>query len=69
MGEINLGAIEPVYDPVNLVESGVEKGGSAQLMPVPCRRQLIDLSDDRATGIGIQFYADARGCLLKAIQD
>lgn len=28
MGEINLGAIEPVYDPVNLVESGVEKGAA-----------------------------------------
>jgi ATP-dependent Lon protease len=70
IGEINLGgSIEPVHDPVNLVELGVEKGASAVLMPVSCRRQLIDLSDDWATGIDIQFYADARDCLLKAIQD
>jgi hypothetical protein len=70
IGEINLGgSIEPVHDPVNLVELGVEKGASAVLMPVSCRRQLIDLSDDRATRVDIQFYADARDCLLKAIQD
>ena len=70
IGEINLGgSIEPVHDPVNLVELGVEKGASAVLMPVSCRRQLIDLSDDMATRIDIQFYADARDCLLKAIQD
>ena len=70
IGEINLGgSIEPVHDPVNLVELGVEKRASALLMPVSCRRQLIDLSDDMATRIDIQFYADARDCLLKAIQD
>lgn len=70
IGEINLGgSIEPVHDPVNLVELGVEKGASALLMPVSCRRQLIDLSDDMATRIDIQFYADTRDCLLKAIQD
>lgn len=70
IGEINLGgSIEQVHDPVNLVELGVEKGASAVLMPVSCRRQLIDLSDDMATRIDIQFYADARDCLLKAIQD
>ena len=70
VGEVNLGgSIEPVHDPVNLVELGVEKGASALLMPVSCRRQLIDLSDDMATKIDIQFYSDARDCLLKAIQD
>lgn len=70
VGEVNLGgSIEPVHDPVNLVELGVEKGAGTLLMPVSCRRQLIDLSDDMATRIDIQFYSDARDCLLKAIQD
>lgn len=70
VGEVNLGgSVEPVHDPVNLVELGVEKGASALLMPVSCRRQLIDLSDDMATRIDIQFYSDAKDCLLKAIQD
>jgi predicted ATP-dependent Lon-type protease len=45
----------------------VEKGASALLMPVSCRRQLFELSDDMATKIDIQFYSDARDALLKAI--
>jgi ATP-dependent Lon protease len=36
-------------------------------MPVACRRQLIDLSDEMATKIDIQFYSDARDALLKAM--
>ncbi len=32
-----------------------------------CCRQLIDLSDEMATKIDIQFYSDARDALLKAI--
>ena len=38
-------------------------------MPVACRRQLIDLSDDMATKIDIQFYSDAKDAFLKAILD
>ena len=68
VGEINLGgSIEPVHNPVTIAEIAVEKGGSALLMPVSCRRQLIDLSDDMATKIDIQFYSDARDALLKAM--
>ncbi len=70
VGEINLGgSIEPVHNAVSLAEIAVEKGASNLLMPVSCRRQLMDLSDDMATKIGIQFYADARDALLKAIMD
>jgi len=70
VGEINLGgSIEPIHNPVTLAEFAVEKGASAILMPVTCRRQLIDLSDDMATKIDIQFYSDARDCLLKAMQE
>jgi len=70
VGEVNLGgSIEPIHNPVSLVEIAVEKGASAILMPVTCRRQLLELSDEMATKIDIQFYSDARDGLLKAIAD
>lgn len=70
IGEINLGgSIEPVHNPVSLVEIAVEKGAAAILMPVTCRRQLFDLSDEMATKIDIQFYSDARDALLKAMME
>ena len=70
VGEINLGgSIEPIHNPVNIAEISVEKGATALLMPVACRRQLLDLSDDMATKIDIQFYSDARDALLKAMTD
>jgi len=37
------------------------------LMPVSCRRQLVDLSDDMATRVDVQFYSDARDALFKAM--
>lgn len=68
VGEINLGgSVEPIHNPVSIAEIAVEKGATALLMPVACRRQLFDLSDDMATKIDIQFYSDARDALLKAI--
>ena len=68
VGEVNLGgSIEPVHNPVTIAEIAVEKGASALLMPVSCRRQLFDLSDDMATKIDIQFYSDTRDALLKAM--
>ena len=68
VGEINLGgSIEPIHNPVTIAEIAVEKGATALLMPVACRRQLFDLSDDMATKIDIQFYLDARDALLKAM--
>ena len=70
VGEINLGgSIEPIHDPVNIVEIAVEKGATVVMMPVACRRQLFDLSDDMATKVDVQFYADARDALLKAIAE
>ena len=68
VGEINLGgSIEPIHNPINIAEIAVEKGATALLMPVACRRQLIDLSDDMATRVDIQYYLDARDALLKAM--
>lgn len=68
VGEINLGgSIEPVLNAVNITELAVEKGAQAILLPVSCRRQLIDLSDDMATKVDVQFYADAKDAMLKAL--
>jgi len=69
-GEINLGgSIESLHNPVSITEIAIEKGASALLIPVTCRRQLFDLSDEMATKIDIQFYSDARDALLKAIAE
>ncbi|WP_018403230.1 protease Lon-related BREX system protein BrxL [Marinobacter gelidimuriae] len=68
VGEINLGgSVEPVHNPVTIAEIAVEKGATALLMPVACRRQLFDLSDEMATKIDIQFYSDARDALIRAM--
>lgn len=70
VGEIALGgSIEPIHNPVGIAEIAVEKGATALMMPVSCRRQLFDLSDDMATKIDIQFYSDAKDALLKAIAE
>ena len=70
IGEINLGgSIEPVHNAVTVAEIAVELGATALLIPVACRRQLFDLSDDMATKVDIQFHTNAREALLKAIQE
>lgn len=68
IGEINLGgSIEPIHNAVTIAEIAVEKGAQTLLVPVSCRRQLYDLSDEMATKVDIQFYQDARDALLKAL--
>ncbi len=70
VGEITLGgSIEPIHNAVTIAEIAVEKGATSLLMPVACRRQLVDLSDDMATKIDIQFYSDARDAMLKAMAE
>jgi ATP-dependent Lon protease len=67
IGEVNLGgSIEPVTNAVSLAEIAVEKGATTLLVPVSCRRQLLGLSDDMATKVNIQYYADAEDAILKA---
>jgi ATP-dependent Lon protease len=39
------------------------------LLPVSCRRQLFDLSDEMATKLDIEFYQDGRDALLKALAE
>ncbi len=70
VGEVTLGGtIEPVHNAVALAEQAVEKGAKSLLLPVACRRQLFDLSDDMATKLDIEFYQDGRDALLKALAE
>lgn len=70
VGALNLGgSIDPVYHAVGIAELAVEKGAAILLIPVSARKQLFELSDDMATKLNIQFYADPREALLKALAD
>jgi ATP-dependent Lon protease len=70
VGEITLGGtIEPIHNAVSLAEIAVEKGAKSLLMPVSCRKQLFDLSDEMATKLDIEFYLDGRDALLKSFSD
>ena len=67
-GGLNLGgSLEPIFNPVSVVEVAVEKGAASILMPISSRRQLNDLPDDQAAKITIHYYLDARDALLKAL--
>ena len=70
VGGINLGgSVEPVHNPIDIVELAMEKGASLVLIPVSARRGLTDLSDDVATRVQVQFYSDAPDALRKAIHE
>jgi len=70
VGALNLaGTVDDVHNAVSLAELAVEKGAERLLMPVFARRQLVDLSDEMATRIDVQYYADARDALVKALLD
>jgi ATP-dependent Lon protease len=69
-GGLNLGgSLEPIFNPVSVVEVAVEKGAGSILMPISSRRQLNDLPDDVAAKITILYYLDARDAFLKALVD
>lgn len=70
VGGINLGgSIEPVHNPIDVVELALEKGATSVLVPVSCRRPLIDLSDDVATKVQVQYYSDTADALRKSLHE
>ncbi len=70
VGQLNLGgSIDPVYNAVDVAELAVEKGSKTLLMPIFARKQLMDLSDEMAAKLNIQFYTDSRDALLKALME
>ena len=69
-GGITLGgSLEPIHNPIDVVELAMEKGANTVLVPVSTRRALVDLSDEVATKVQILFYADAPDALRKALHD
>jgi ATP-dependent Lon protease len=61
VGALNLGgSVELIPNPVAVAELAVEKGAVTLLMPISSRRQLLDLPDELATKISIEFYACLR---------
>lgn len=70
VGGINLGgSIEHVHNPVDLVEHALSKGATSVLIPVACRRALVELSDDAATRVQLLYYSDAADALRKALHE
>lgn len=70
VGQLNLGgSLDTIYNAVNLAELAVEKGATTLLIPLNARKQLNELSDEMITKINIQYYADLKDCLIKAILD
>ena len=68
VGQLNLGgSVDPIYNTVNVAELAIEKGATILLAPISARKQLMDLSDDMAAKLNIQFYVDARDGLLKGL--
>jgi ATP-dependent Lon protease len=54
---------------VSIAELAVEKGATILLMPISSRKQLVNLSDDMATKITIDYYADPADAFSKAVMD
>jgi ATP-dependent Lon protease len=70
VGGLNLGGgLESIYNVVSIAEIAIDKGATDLLVPVSCRKQVFDLSDEMATKINIQFYSDIREALMKALGD
>jgi ATP-dependent Lon protease len=70
VGGLNLGgSVEQVHNPVEVMELAMEKGAGMVLLPVSCRRMLVDLSDDVATRVQSLFYLDAADALRKALNE
>ena len=70
VGALNLGgSVEMIPNPVAIAELAVEKGATTLLMSISSRKQLFNLSDDMATKISIDFYADPADAFSKAVMD
>lgn len=70
VGALSLGgSVDPVHNAVSIADAAAAKGATALLMPISARTQLFELPDEIATTLDIQFYADVREALLKALLD
>jgi MarR family transcriptional regulator, organic hydroperoxide resistance regulator len=69
VGELAGDAVKSVQQPTDFVETAVREGARAILVPVSCRRAMVDVSDEIATKIEILFYANVFDALAKAFQE
>jgi ATP-dependent Lon protease len=70
VGALNLGgSVEMISNPVAIAELAIEKGATTLLMPISSRKQLFNLSDDMATKISIEFYADSADAFIKSVME
>jgi DNA-binding MarR family transcriptional regulator len=69
VGELEGDAVKSVKQPAEFVEAAVREGARSILMPVSCRRVLLEVSDETATEIEILFYASPSDALKKALQE
>lgn len=68
VGALNLGgSVDQISNPVAIAELAVEKGATTLLMPISARKQLFGLSDEMATKISIEFYADSADAFIKSV--
>jgi ATP-dependent Lon protease len=70
VGALNLGgSVELIANPVSVAEIAIEKQATSLLMPIAARRQLLELPDELATKIRIEFYSDAADAVVKAMME
>lgn len=69
-GGLNLGgSVETMHNPIDVVGVAMERGAASVLLPVACRRQLLDLSDETAARVQTVFYLDPADALRKALHE
>jgi ATP-dependent Lon protease len=70
VGGINLGgSVEQIHNAIDVVEHALSKGAVTVLVPVSCRRALVELSDEAATKVQLLYYSDAPDALRKALHE
>jgi ATP-dependent Lon protease len=69
VGELAGDSVKSVSQPTAFVDTAVREGARAILMPVSCRRALLEVSDEIATQIEMLFYANVSDALAKALQE
>jgi hypothetical protein len=63
------GRLESVSNLSAIADLGAAHGIGTLLLPVSCRNQLSELSEDLAIKIRFEFYADWRDAFLKSLSD
>jgi len=63
------GTLEPVYNALDMAELAAEKGALAIVLPVSCRKQMNDMSDELAARLVVLYYTEPRDALLKMLDE